>query len=421
MRAFFAILIALLCLGPGAVVDAAPIPHPAVATVAIVDVKRDGRVEITIFHDAIAFVLNDTSARIGDPAMYEFLKAPPEEVAAACDDGRSRLLVGLKVVAGGGSLPIEPVDVPTPETFERWKSGHPGHRLPCKLESLVAAQLPRGARTMTLRFPEILSEVLVELRRPGIEPVTLPLTPAEVTPELDVSAAWTQADAPASTPPQATDRPNETAAGAARGAPGADAASPSTGPSDAHLGIFARFVRLGFLHIIPKGPDHVLFVFGLFLLSPRAKPVLAQITAFTIAHTITLTLTSLKIVGLPAGIVEPTIALSIAFIGVENLCTKKVHSWRPVVAFIFGLVHGMGVATAFTEHGFPSGSLIQSLLAFTVGVEGGHLVALAAAFALLGWTRGKPWYRRRVAIPLSVAISAIAIYWTFQRLFGIGF
>jgi hypothetical protein len=110
------------------------------------------------------------------------------------------------------------------------------------------------------------------------------------------------------------------------------------------------------------------------------------------------------------------IAASIAFIAVENLLTTKVNKWRYLVAFIFGLMHGMGVATVFNEAGFPPGQLVPSLAAFTVGVEAGHIVVLVVAFVALGWTRNKKWYRQRVAIPLSLIIAAIALYWMLQRL-----
>mgnify|MGYP000923236644 CR=1 FL=1 len=145
------------------------------------------------------------------------------------------------------------------------------------------------------------------------------------------------------------------------------------------------------------------------------NPAKLQISAFTLAHTLTLTLTSLNIIGLPSHIVEPAIAASIAVVGIENLFTKRVDWKRSAVAFGFGLVHGMGVATAFNEAGFPEGRLIPSLAAFTVGVEAGHLAVLAGAFALLAWTRSRPWYRTRVAVPLSLAISLVALVWFVQR------
>jgi uncharacterized membrane protein YidH (DUF202 family) len=86
------------------------------------------------------------------------------------------------------------------------------------------------------------------------------------------------------------------------------------------------------------------------------------------------------------------------------------------VAFLFGLVHGMGVATAFNEAGFPAGQLVSSLAAFTVGVEMGHVAILVAACAALGWCRNKPWFRARVTIPGSLIISVIALVWLWQRL-----
>src|SRR6185295_17576059 len=117
-----------------------------------------------------------------------------------------------------------------------------------------------------------------------------------------------------------------------------------------------------------------------------------------------LTLATLHLVTIPGSIVEPTIALTIAFIGIENLFARKVHGWRPAVAFIFGLVHGLGFASGLMEIGLPTGQLAAGLVAFNVGVEGGHLTVLAAAFLVLGWWRNKPWYRKRVAIPISSLI-----------------
>jgi hypothetical protein len=177
-----------------------------------------------------------------------------------------------------------------------------------------------------------------------------------------------------------------------------------------------RYVALGFTHIVPRGLDHALFVLGLFLLSPRFKSLLWPVTAFTIAHSTTLTLTTFHLVRLPAAVVEPAIAATIAFVAVENLVTDKVHPWRVAVAFIFGLVHGMGFASALSDIGLPTGQLVAGLVAFNVGVEGGHLAVLACAAVLLGWSRNKPWYRKRVAIPLSVAITLVALAWVVQRI-----
>ena len=102
------------------------------------------------------------------------------------------------------------------------------------------------------------------------------------------------------------------------------------------------YLKLGFTHIIPLGFDHILFVTGLFLLSSKLKPLLFQITSFTIAHSITLALSMYNVVSIPSYIIEPVIALSIIFIAVENILTTKLHSWRLLVVFLIwtGSRHG---------------------------------------------------------------------------------
>src|SRR6476659_385318 len=96
------------------------------------------------------------------------------------------------------------------------------------------------------------------------------------------------------------------------------------------LSLMARFVALGFEHILPRGVDHILFVLGLFLLSVQMRPLLWQITAFTVAHSITLALSLYGVVKLPSSVVEPLIAGSIAFVAIENVFTTKLSYWRPM-------------------------------------------------------------------------------------------
>ncbi|MFA6046682.1 MAG: HupE/UreJ family protein, partial [Phycisphaerales bacterium] len=282
-----------------------------------------------------------------------------------------------------------------------WKSGHADRPLPVKLDFVAHAHLPANTRAITIEFPKVLGDAILTIDRPGQEPLGFPLLSGETSPALEL---------PPTAPPSSslTAPPN----------------SGESSPTDtlrapvAHLtwlDVSKRYIILGFTHILPGGFDHVLFVCGLFLLSPRVKALLWQITAFTIAHSLTLTLTTLHLLTLPSIIIEPTIAASIAFIAIENLSTTRVHRWRPVVAFIFGLVHGMGFASALSEVGLPTGQLVAGLISFNIGVECGHLTVLAAAFLLLGWTRTKPWYRPRIAIPLSLAIAAIALVWFVQR------
>jgi hypothetical protein len=184
------------------------------------------------------------------------------------------------------------------------------------------------------------------------------------------------------------------------------------------LQIVRLYLRLGFTHILPRGLDHVLFVLGIFLLAVDLKPVLWQVSAFTLAHTITLALTVYGVVSLSPRIVEPLIALSIVYVAVENVFTSKLHAWRPVVVFCFGLLHGMGFAGVLTEIGLPRSEFIPALLSFNAGVECGQLTVILAAFLLFGLPfRRKPWYRQRIVIPGSLFIAAIGLYWSIQRVF----
>ncbi|HEX8171142.1 MAG TPA: HupE/UreJ family protein [Thermoanaerobaculia bacterium] len=182
------------------------------------------------------------------------------------------------------------------------------------------------------------------------------------------------------------------------------------------LELVRQYVVLGFTHIVPLGLDHILFVLGIFLLTSRIRAVLAQVTAFTLAHSITLGLSLYGVLSLPSRIVEPMIALSIACIAIENLTTSHVRPWRVAVVFAFGLLHGLGFAGALRELGVPHRELFTTLIAFNAGVELGQLAVIAAAWLLLlRWTERHPWYRRRVMVPASLGIACAGVYWTVTR------
>ena len=179
--------------------------------------------------------------------------------------------------------------------------------------------------------------------------------------------------------------------------------------------VFAEYLRLGFIHIIPKGLDHILFLIGLFLLSTRRSVLLWQITAFTLAHTITLALGTLGIVRLSPAIVEPLIALSIVYVAVENLMTTRLTPWRPLIVFGFGLLHGLGFAGVLGEIGLSTASFVTGLVAFNIGVELGQLAVIAASFLLLGWAMRLSDYRRFIVRPGSLAIALVAGFWSVER------
>lgn len=177
------------------------------------------------------------------------------------------------------------------------------------------------------------------------------------------------------------------------------------------------YLAMGFRHILPDGTDHILFVLGLFLLSPRLKPLLAQVTSFTAAHTIALALAALGFVSLSPRVVEPLIALSIVYVAAENIVTPRLTPWRPAVVFLFGLLHGMGFAGALREAGLPRSEVPAALLSFNAGVEAGQLAVILAAFALLALPfRDRLWYRRGVVVPGSLLVAAVGLFWFVQRI-----
>ncbi len=185
------------------------------------------------------------------------------------------------------------------------------------------------------------------------------------------------------------------------------------------LEVAAQYTVLGFTHILPKGLDHILFVLGLFLLSIRWKPLLIQVTAFTVAHTITLGLSIYGVISLSPAVVEPLIAASIAYVAVENIMTAELKPWRAFVVFGFGLLHGLGFAGVLQEIGLPRSEFLTALLTFNLGVELGQLTVIASAYLLIGlWWKVKDWYRARVVRPLSALIAVVGVYWTIERVFS---
>lgn len=182
--------------------------------------------------------------------------------------------------------------------------------------------------------------------------------------------------------------------------------------------VFWYYLKLGYMHILPNGFDHILFVTGLCLISTKVSMILWQATAFTVAHSITLALSMKNIIVAPSAVVEPIIALSILFVALENLMMDKLSPWRILLVFMFGLIHGMGFASALNEIGLPSDKFFLSIFSFNVGVELGQVTVILAVFGLIIIPfRNIKNYKKRVVYPLSIAIAAVALFWTIQRVF----
>lgn len=180
--------------------------------------------------------------------------------------------------------------------------------------------------------------------------------------------------------------------------------------------VISEYILAGFDHIIPKGLDHILFILGIFLLSTRLKTLAMQATMFTLAHSITLSLSMFNVISLPASIVEPLIALSIAYLGIENIFAHKLKTSRLALVFGFGLLHGMGFASVLAEFGMPESAYATALISFNIGVEIGQLVILTSAFfGITYWFKNKQHFHNYITIPGSVMIGITGLYWTWER------
>ena len=200
-----------------------------------------------------------------------------------------------------------------------------------------------------------------------------------------VSWQWTASNGPVILRHGSANSPN---AYSAYLAPGKQSAAIAVSGEQPTLGAWqnaVNYIQIGFVHIIPRGVDHILFVIGLFLLAPRWRPIVWQVSCFTVAHTFTLALATLGYVSIPAALVEPLIALSIAAIGIENLFVSAVYRWRNLVVFSFGLLHGLGFASVLADVGLHSGHFLGALIAFNIGVEIGQLSVIVLCFVLVGW------------------------------------
>jgi hydrogenase/urease accessory protein HupE len=183
------------------------------------------------------------------------------------------------------------------------------------------------------------------------------------------------------------------------------------------LAVVRRFVPAGIHHIL-IGPDHLLFLVGLLLLGGSIRQLIAVVTAFTIAHSITLSLAALSLVTPPARIVEPAIALSIIYVGADNLMVHGGRDVRAWIAFAFGLIHGFGFANVLREMDLPSRALGWSLFSFNIGVEIGQVVVVMAVASALAALRSRSEAAgRRLALAGSIVVIAAGTYWFIQRVF----
>jgi hypothetical protein len=304
----------------------------------------------------------------------------PGRIAALGDVALARTRIafdGVPSAAAFSYLPTAPKGPAPPSAATALVPGPPSLLPPATLR--FTGDVPAGARTCTITYGLVLGSYALTLVAPdGKASAPVWVVGGQESPALDLRAGFV-------TPPWWITA--------------------------------GEYVSLGFTHILPKGLDHILFVVGLFLLGTQWRPLLLQVTLFTIAHSVTLGLSMLGIVSLPSSVVEPLIALSIAYVAVENLFTNELSPWRGALVFLFGLLHGLGFAGVLGELGVPNGQFAVALVSFNVGVELGQLAVISLAMLAVGWWRAGRFeiYRRWVVVPVSLAIAMVGLYWTVVR------
>jgi hypothetical protein len=361
--------------------------HEVVPTIADFTVA-DGTAELSLRINLEAFLAGvdldsventDAAPQAGD---YDTLRALPEDALAA---RAPELLAGWNALpvlsVDGAPIVLESISITVPQGVNP--------ELPRIAEWTLAGEMPVGD-TLTLSWPEGGGDLV--LRQQGVE---APFT------------------------------------GLIAGGQSSDPISLGGGGQTAGWQTFTNYIPVGFDHILPKGLDHILFVLGLFFLSVHLGPLLWQVSAFTLAHTVTLALGALGLVNVPGSIVEPLIAASIVYVAVENIFARGLTKWRPFVIFGFGLLHGLGFASVLGEFGLPEDQFVPALIGFNVGVEVGQLTVIATAFillwlAVLAARRAKltgpeemvteyPVMFRALSMAGSLLIAIIGAWWVIER------
>lgn len=367
-------------LGLLALLTQAALAHPAQFTTLQIEIDPSGHFQATLNVDILSYALEQTSAATTNEQLESVLNGPRVTLGKLLSDSGDRFRREVVIRTDAGD--VIPTSWQLPDLAEvdavLARKIQPAILMPGDIS--FSGTLPEDAHNISIRLPYVLGDTVQVYELPNGESHDEPVASGDYSSAIELKLA----------PPGAASR----------------------------LTDFGRYVGVGFKHIVPEGLDHILFVLGLFLLSNRLVPLLWQVSAFTVAHSITLGLSIYGVIRLPSSITEPLIAASIVYIAVENICTGELKPWRPVVVFGFGLIHGLGFASAFAEVGLPRNNFLIGLVGFNVGVECGQLAVITAAFVVVGWFRHRPWYRRRIVIPASLAIAITAAIWTVQRIWA---
>lgn len=347
---------------------AAPAAHPGAASDLVVEIARPGTVDVLLTTDPEALLLKLRALAPSD-AGSAFVPAGVDRPLAKRIAPFQRVLVDhVSVTADDQPLALAWIALEDPE--------HPADRRAGKIVVRLRAAVPPDATALRVRTGLIFGTYALIVRGERRPETIAWLHGAEESAPIDLDDARREPLTP----------------------------------------IVLNGLRLGFTHIVPSGLDHALFVLGLFLLTPRLRALVAQVSVFTLAHSATLAATALGMISPPGAIIEPLIALSIVFIAFENIIRSTVSRWRLWLIFCFGLLHGMGFAGALTALDLTRSHLLTTIVTFNVGVELAQIAVLAAAAVVVRASAIAPDpYRRFVVRPASLAIAAMGVIWLLDR------
>lgn len=351
--------------------------------VARADFTDSGQMTMAVNFHIAAFLMGVPQGHLSQPVRARWAELSDEALGRAIADASAYFGEMLVIYADGAPVTDVTFTFPDLQTLRADGLVEQDEARP-SAPLVVEATLPAGTREVAIAMPLDFDQTLLRLGAPDGTVIAQVLRQGELSHPFQPFSAQTG--------PQIVI------------------------PIPQFLVTFWQYTALGFEHILPLGLDHILFVVCLFLLIPAWRPLTVQVTAFTVAHSVTLALSVFGVISLPPVLVEPLIAASIAVVALDNLFTEKLHRWRTAVVFGFGLLHGIGFATALKRLGLPGGQEALALISFNVGVELGQLAVLALTFAAFGWFISRSWYRERLVMPLSLAIAGIAAYWTVERL-----
>lgn len=368
----------LACALVAAAVGFSAQAHNLAYALADVRLAADGAARIEIRAHIPALLMGQPQGHLADDVLPSFLALPDTELAARESQAAAALTANLSLRADGRLVDAIAVAFPAPAVL-RTDAAVPRSSPRPSSPLVLTTRLPPGTRTVDLALPQEFGPAVVAVTWPDGRRVTQGVGPGERTGPIRLAG------------------PSPWRDGAAA---------------------FARFVALGFSHILPLGLDHVLFIVALAIGAPRLGRLIRLATLFTLAHSVTLALAAFDIVRAPAAIVEPAIALSIAVVAVMNLIPRPEGPRREQAPLIvaFGLLHGLGFAGALRALGLPRGQETLALAGFNVGVELGQVAVILAVLAAVGWWRSRPFYATRIAAPVSLAVAAIGLFWTIQRI-----